>query len=104
LAITAHFAQRLERQDHTKLSQTLLAFKPIDGCHNASCLSTAILDTAEEFGIQNHIQAITSDNASDNSATFKLLEESDRMKGFRVIDCTVSCMAHVLNLSAQQIL
>ncbi|KAF8532624.1 hypothetical protein BDD12DRAFT_645643, partial [Trichophaea hybrida] len=82
----------------------LIAFKPIDGSHNATCLSTAILDAAEEFGIQNHIQVVTSDNASVNSATFKLLEESDRMKGFQVIDCTVSCMAHALNLTAQRIL
>jgi len=84
LTVSSHFAQRLACQDHSRLNHILLAFKPI--------------------GIEDYVRAITSDNASLNNDTFNGLEESGRIKGFRVADCAVSCMGQVLNLSAQQVL
>jgi hypothetical protein len=103
LAITAHYAQRLGSRP-TELKETLLAFEPVLGSHNASNLSAVILSTLEAFGINERIRAITSDSASVNTATFQALEDSGRMGNFTVKNCTVRCMAHAMNLSAQKIL
>lgn len=50
----------------------------------------------------SHIRAITLDNASVNTKMLTILEDS--LTGFTVQDGQVRCMAHVINLAAQQIL
>jgi hypothetical protein len=103
LAITGHYASRISSQP-TVLRSVLLTFKPMRGSHDAEALSDTILECLEELGINNHIRAITADNASSNLAAFRKLEQSGRMQSFSIQHCTVRCMAHAINLSAQDVM
>ena len=71
-------------------------------------LSVTFIDVLEDFGIADRLLGVTADNASNNSTMMAHMEEYYKEKypdaGFSVTWNQVECMAHVLNLGAQQIL
>jgi hypothetical protein len=62
----------------------------------------------EDFGIADRLLGVTADNASNNSTMLAHMEEYYKERypdaGFSVAWNQVECMAHALNLGAQQIL
>ena len=91
-----------------EMQQELLAFKYLEGEHEGKSLSVAFIDVLEDFGIADRLLAVTADNASNNSTMMAYMEkyykENYPDAGFSVAWNQVECMAHVLNLGAQQIL
>ena len=94
--------------DNWQMQQDLLAFKYLEGEHDGKSLSVAFIDVLEDFGIADRLLAVTADNASNNSTMLAHVETYYEQHypeaGFSVAWNQVECMAHVLNLGAQQIL
>ena len=94
--------------DDWQMKEELLAFKFLEGEHDGKNLSVAFIDVLEDFGIADRLLGVTADNASNNSTMMAHMESyyHDRYPeaGFSVAWNQVECMAHVLNLGAQQIL
>jgi hypothetical protein len=91
-----------------KLQESLLAFKFLEGEHDGFNLAEYLVEVLEEFGITDRLLGITADNASNNSTMISHLDEYFKKSypdaGFNGIWNQVECMAHVLNLGAQEIL
>lgn len=100
---TIHFID-----DNWVMQQNLLAFKFLEGEHDGKSLSEAFLKVIDEYEIADRLLGVTADNASNNSTMIKHLQiyynEKYPESGFSVQWNQVECMAHVLNLAAQQIL
>jgi hypothetical protein len=94
--------------DDWQMKEELLAFKFLEGEHDGKYLSKAFIEVLEDFGIADRLLGVTADNASNNSTMLTHMEEYYYEKypkaGFSVAWNQVECMAHVLNLGAQQIL
>jgi hypothetical protein len=94
--------------DEWKLQENLLTFKFLEGEHDGESLSVAFIDVLEQFGIADRLLGVTGDNATNNSTMIARMEQyyHDRYPeaGFSVAWNRIECMAHVLNLGAQQIL
>ena len=91
-----------------KMQEDLLSFKYLESEHDGVSLSKAMIEVLEDYGIADRLLGVTCDNASNNS---KMLAEVEKYysanypdSGFSVVWNQVECMAHVLNLAAQQIL
>ena len=71
-------------------------------------LSKAIIEVLEDYGIAERLLGVTADNASNNSKMMQFMEAYYTVKyqeaGFSVNWNQVECMAHVINLGAQQLL
>jgi hypothetical protein len=91
-----------------KMQQHLLSFKYLESEHDGVSLSKAMIEVLEDYEIADRLLGVTSDNASNNSTMLAAIEKYYAVKypdsGFSVVWNQVECMAHVLNLAAQQIL
>ena len=91
-----------------KLQEGLLAFKFLEGEHDGKSLSNAFISVLEELGIAERLLGVTADNASNNSKMMSYLEQYYDTKypaaGFSVAWNQIECLAHVVNLAAQEIL
>jgi hypothetical protein len=100
---TVHFID-----DKWKMQQRLLAFKYLTGDHDGVSLGKAMIEVLEDFGIAERLLGVTADNASNNSTMLaeiqKFYDAKYPASGFSVEWNQVECVAHVLNLGAQQIL
>jgi hypothetical protein len=89
------------------MMEELLAFKFLEGKHDGKNLSVAFIDILEDFGIADRLLGVTAANASNNSTMLTHMEayytQNYANSGFSVLWNQVECMAHVLNLGAQQI-
>jgi hypothetical protein len=99
LAITCHFVRRDTEYKHEAF---LLNFEHLPGSHDAESQAQSIKNCAEDYGIQHSIRCITADNAAVNLKSMVELEQL--LPEFSRKDCSIGCMAHALNLSAQKIL
>lgn len=96
LAIRGHWLDS-EWKYHSKL----LDFAYIEGQHTGEKQSAILVDVLERLGIAfGKILAITLDNAANNNTLFDFLEEY----GITATSNQVRCMAHIINLSVQDIL
>ena len=100
---TIHFID-----DEWKMQEHLLAFKYLESEHDGVSLSKAMIEVLEDYGIADRLLGVTLDNASNNSTMLAEVEKYYAANypgsGFSVVWNQVECMAHVLNLAAQQIL
>ncbi len=91
-----------------KLNEGLLAFKFLEGEHDGISLSKALIEVLEDYEIADRLLGVTADNASNNMKMMAYVESYYKEKypniGFSVAWNQVECLAHVLNLGAQQIL
>jgi len=98
LGITSHYIEL----DTWQFRSVLLGFERLRGSHSAEGLARVVLCVLRRFQITSHIRAMTTDNASVNTKMLALLQDS--LPGFSQQDGQIRCMAHIINLAAQQIL
>lgn len=96
LGITAHWMD----SDYD-LNDTVIGFKRLRGSHTAENLSSVLIHCLREFGLEEHIRCITSDNHIVNTVMFDIF--ANKFTYWKKKDGQVRCMAHVMNLSAQRI-
>lgn len=103
VGITVHYID-----EEWKMNEGLLCFKYLEEEHDGLSLSKAMIEVLEEFGIAERLLGVTADNASNNKTMMAHLEQYYNLKypksGFSVDWNQIECLAHVLNLGAQQIL
>jgi hypothetical protein len=89
------------------MQEGLLSFKYLEEEHDGLSLSKAMMEVLEDFGIAERLLGVTADNASNNTTMMSHMEQYYKEKypnaGFSVIWNQIECLAHVLNLGAQQI-
>jgi hypothetical protein len=101
--ITIHFID-----NEWKMQEHLLSFKYLESEHDGASLAKAMIEVLEDYGIADRLLGVTLDNASNNATMLVEIEKyyasNYPNSGFSVVWNQVECMAHVLNLAAQQIL
>jgi hypothetical protein len=96
MAITGYFIDR-----DWVYREVLLDFKPIHGTHSGANLSNALMETLLMHGIEDRVFGLTTDNASNNKT---LVENLQQVLAEGVIIIRIPCLAHVIQLSLDQLL
>ncbi|CAB5196259.1 unnamed protein product [Rhizophagus irregularis] len=101
LGITAHWVT-----ENWKLKSFLLDFIKLEGPHSGANIKDAFLKSLKIFNIESKILGVTTDNASNNVTFLKAVESnlSQKYIYYDSEDKHVRCLAHVINLAAQQVL
>jgi hypothetical protein len=90
------------------MQEGLISFKFLEDEHDGKSLAKAMIEVLEDLEIADRLLGVTADNASNNSTMMAELEayytETYPDAGFSVSWNQVECMAHVINLAAQEIL
>jgi hypothetical protein len=90
-----------------KYKEVLLAFEPLTGSHTGRNLALVIERVLDQSNLTDCLLAITTDNASNNSTmreTFQQVLSSRHTVAWNAEVAKISCLAHVLNLSAKALL
>ncbi len=89
-----------------KYREVLLGFEPVSGSHTGQNLARIVEGVVMQFNLTDRLLAITCDNASNNSTMCRALEDALRSQDvdWSADAMKVSCLAHVLNLSAKALL
>jgi hypothetical protein len=90
-----------------KYREVLLAFEPLSGAHTGRNLARVVERVLEQCELTDKLLAITTDNASNNGTMREALQQA--LSGYHNVTwdaevANVSCLAHVLNLSAKSLL
>jgi hypothetical protein len=100
MAITGYFIDA-----DWRYQEVLLGFKPVYGSHTGANLSGVLLQTLMEHNIEGRVFGITTDNASNNKTLVTSLQQSlQQALADDVILPRIPCLAHVIQLSLQQLL
>ncbi|KAJ5316470.1 hypothetical protein N7476_006777 [Penicillium atrosanguineum] len=100
MAITGYFIDT-----DWRYQEVLLGFKPVYGSHIGANLSGVLLQTLIEHDIEGRVFGITTDNASNNKTLVTSLQQSlQQALADDVILPRIPCLAHVIQLSLQQLL
>jgi hypothetical protein len=81
--------------------EVLLGFKPLHGAHTGANMSTVLLETLIDHGIQDQVFGLTTDNASNNKTLIDSLQQA-LPSDVNII--RTPCLAHVIQLSLNQLL
>ncbi len=85
-----------------------MAYKHFKNRHTGKLLAEAVIELLEEYEIADRLLGITLDNAKNNDTMMKELETIFRQKypkaRFSVTWNQIRCLAHVINIGAQNIL
>ena len=88
MAITGYFID-----EDWVYREVLLGFKPLQGKRSGQNLSSVLFDKLRQYGIDQRLFAITTDNASNNKTLMTALQQA-------IPDNTtliqVPCLAHVI--------
>lgn len=96
LAIRTHFINV-----DWKYESLLLDFVPVDGSHTGFNMSQVFVDCLKRFEIPMwKVMGITMDNVASNDTLMEWLESH----GLSATDNRVRCLAHILNLSVQDLM
>jgi hypothetical protein len=90
-----------------KYREVLLAFEPLVGAHTGRILARVVEQVLEQFSLTDRLLAKTTDNASNNGTMRETLQQalsSRHNVSWDAEVAKVSCLAHVLNLSAKSLL
>lgn len=71
MAVTGHFIDA-----DWNYREILLGFKPLHGTHSSTNPSAVLLDLLQQHQIMDWVLAITTDNASNNTALMSSIHES----------------------------
>ncbi|PIL25420.1 hypothetical protein GSI_13310 [Ganoderma sinense ZZ0214-1] len=96
LGVTAHW------HDEAEINHVILDFIKLTSAHTADNLAEKLLECFREFGIENKVLGITSDNAKTNDAMMrhlKMLHPESRGP-----DGRVRCFAHILSLVVKAVM
>ncbi|GES80459.1 zinc finger BED domain-containing protein RICESLEEPER 2-like [Rhizophagus clarus] len=101
LGIIAHWVT-----ESWELKSILLDFIKLEGPHSGANIKKAFLKSLKNFEIESKILGVTTDNTSNNVTFLKAIEDdlSQKYIYFNSDDKHVRCLAHVINLAAQQAL
>jgi hypothetical protein len=101
LAVMAHYVSV-----DWKYREVLLGFEHLSGAHTGRNLVQVVENLVDEYGLTGRLFAITADNASNNGTLCRALEQALQNKNvtWSADAMKVSCLAHVLNLSAKALL
>jgi hypothetical protein len=103
LAITAYYID-----NNWEFREVLIGFEQIHGEHTGVVLSRIVEDVLEQFGIQDRLLAVTTDNASNNGTlTAELqaaLAEASGIMSWDSEKMHLPCLAHVVQLSVRAFL
>ena len=102
IAITCHWID-----DDWNLHEALLDFKHVPGSHTERNLGDHVFNVIKEFGIQNKLFCITTDNVSNNSKMMKRISKllkNDFKINWDPKKHHVACINHVINLAIQDFL
>ncbi len=91
LAVVGYFIDK-----DWKLREVLLGFEHLVGRHIGRNLGDKVYDVLVRYGVQDRVQAITTDNASNNGTAVSYLRSFVRGT---TITYHIPCLAHVLQLS-----
>lgn len=86
----------------------MLSFKFLEGDHDGKSLSKAMIEVLEHYEIADRLLGVTMDNATNNTSMMaemkQYYDENYPNAGFSTEWNQIECMAHVLNLGAQEVL
>ncbi|GBC48644.2 zinc finger BED domain-containing protein RICESLEEPER 2-like [Rhizophagus irregularis DAOM 181602=DAOM 197198] len=101
LDITAHWIS-----DEWELKNILLDFVKLEGSHSGKNIKEFFLKSLKDFGIMTKILSITTDNASNNNTFLEEVsnELAEKNIEFDNVNQHVRCLAHIINLAAQEAL
>lgn len=89
--------------------EVLLGFEHVSGSHTGNKLAQVLRNVLKFHHLDNHLQAITSDNAGNNQTMHSELVEMLRDRHSEVSECVhgielVPCLAHVIQLALKALL
>lgn len=89
-----------------ELKALVLDLSIIEGSHSGANLAESFGNVLSRYELWSKLLAVTSDNASNMTTFLRKLELLARVNGgqFKVKDYRVRCMAHILNLSCQEVI
>ncbi|KAM3519811.1 hypothetical protein MY4038_009655 [Beauveria bassiana] len=101
MAVTAHF---LDRQGCHQMR--LLALRRQLGCHSGENLACTLLEVVREWGLEDRVGVVVSDNAATNDTCLQNFYPNldSSMKAADVRARRMRCYGHVLNLVARAFL
>ncbi|KAK4074631.1 hypothetical protein Purlil1_12926 [Purpureocillium lilacinum] len=101
MAVTAHF---LDRQGHHQVR--LLALRRQLGSHSGENLAATLLEVVNEWGIQDSVGCVVSDNVTTNDACLQHLYKAinPEMRPADIRARRMRCYGHILNLVARAFL
>lgn len=77
----------------------------LHGHHSGESMARAVEAVLKTFGIEKSLGAVVTDNASNNTTMCAALQVGGIVSdGWQAKDFHVPCMAHVMNLSAQELI
>jgi len=95
-AATAHYID-----ENWRIRHIVLDVIPMSYPHTAEVIKDLLMTIIEDFGIEEKVLALTTDNASSMVKAFSLLEMEMCTKYNRAI-FHIRCSAHVINLAVQE--
>lgn len=104
MAITGYFLD-----DDWEYREALLGFEPLQGSHTGSYLGSVVTSILEKHSLSDRGLSVTTDNATNNNTMMLTLQDELRSRGIGSngigdgIFC-VLCLAHVIQLSLNQLL
>lgn len=100
LGIVAHYIDK-----DWVMQERMLAFVELPIGHAGNITATYVLQVLNDFGIRECLGTITTDNASDNSTFVEhLAKDIPASRDWVGSQNHLRCVAHIVNLSAQQLL
>ncbi len=89
-----------------KHCEALLGFEHISGPHTGQNIARIVEGVIVQFNLTDHLFAISSDNGSNNATLCRTIEDALQAQDvyWSAEAMKVSCLAHVLNLSAKALL
>jgi len=92
--------------DDWVLKTMVIDMKLLEGPHTGKNLASAVSETLDDFGLWDKLLAITADNAGNMDTFFTELSAIASSKGltFDPANRKIRCLAHIMNLSCQDII
>ncbi|KIK76945.1 hypothetical protein PAXRUDRAFT_28888, partial [Paxillus rubicundulus Ve08.2h10] len=89
-----------------KLEEVLLEFQELIGEHSGENMAGVVWDTLDCYGLKGRIQAIASDNATNNDTMMESLENHSLNEGliFDAIEGRIHCVPHTVHLVVLELL
>lgn len=97
--ITAHYIS-----NDWEIENLILQFERLPYPHDGETIRAFIAKTIEENALQEKIISITSDNASNNIAAFRLLDKSSELTPLNLGIVHYKCVAHIIDLALKSAL
>ena len=100
MAITGYFLDQ-----EWNYREVLLGFEHLHGSHTGGNLSKTVIQILQQHGVANRVLSVTTDNATTNNTMMTSVQETVQSLGLSDTSIfRVPCIAHVIQLSLNQLL